>query len=130
MNRRRYQRTPTQYFAKFAFINDKLAIQSPPGFNRGVIENISFGGLSLIIIPEMKMEMRKKLTNGKLNVYLDFNLPPSLKQIEITGKVKWVKDRKKSKAADVSDESMNIIGIEFINKNKVLIIVIDKNVLI
>ncbi|MBN1522676.1 MAG: PilZ domain-containing protein [Candidatus Aureabacteria bacterium] len=119
MNRRRYQRTPTQYFTKFAFINDKLAIESPPGMTRAVIENISFGGISLIIIPEIEPDIRKRLKDGKLNIYLDFNLPPSLKQIEITGKVKWIKDKSLNKTR------MSVVGVEFINKNKVLFKEID-----
>jgi c-di-GMP-binding flagellar brake protein YcgR len=119
MNRRRYQRTPAQYFTKFAFINDKLSIQTPPGFNRGVIENISFGGISMLAIPELPDGIRKMLTDGKLNVYLDFNLPPSLKQIEITGKVKWTKEKK------IPQAGMTVLGIEFINKNKVLFKEID-----
>ncbi len=60
MNKRRYQRKPTQYFAKYAFINENLSIESPPGLNWGVIENISFGGLSLILIPEIGAAIKKK----------------------------------------------------------------------
>ena len=119
MNRRRYQRTPTQYFTKYAFINDQLSVETPPGFSRGVIENISFGGLSLILIPDIDPDIKKKLVNGKLNLYMDFNLPPSLRQIEITGKVKWVKEK------EMNASHMSIIGVEFINKNKILFKEID-----
>ena len=68
MNKRRYQRTPIQYFTKYAFVNERLAVETPPGFNRAIIENISFGGLSLILIPKIQPEIKKKLVNGKLNL--------------------------------------------------------------
>ena len=119
MNRRRYQRTPAQYYTKYAFLNENMMIQNPPGINRAIIENISFGGVSLIILPEIKAEIKKKLKDGKLNIYLDFNLPPSLKQIEITGKVKWIKDK------ILKDSKMSIVGVEFVNKNQALLKEID-----
>jgi len=91
--------------------------------DRAIMDDINKRGMKLTITPVFDRkrfkEIKKKLKDGKLNVYLDFNLPPSLKQIEITGKVKWFKEK------EFKSTQMNIVGVEFINKNKVLFKEID-----
>jgi len=120
MNNRTNQRLHMQHNAKLGILHAELANVAPRMTLKPVIANISFGGMGLIFIPELDEDLLDILLLGKSNVYIEFFLPPSLKSIGVTGKVKWIRRR------NHINNPFTYLGIEFITKTQELYREIDK----
>ncbi len=120
MNNRTNQRLHMQHNAKLGILHSELANVAPRMTLKPIIANISFGGMGLIFIPELSDDLLDVLLSGKSNVYVEFFLPPSLKSIGVTGKVKWIRRRHHV------HNSFTYIGVEFITKTQELYREIDK----
>lgn len=119
INKRKHQRHLTQQVAKSDFLTAEAdSIQRYK--YRPVISNISFGGMGLIFVPALDHAQFRMIQSGKVNLFAEFNLPPSAKMLGITGRIKWGIQK------ILPDTSYTTAGIEFVHKTPELFADIDR----
>ncbi|MBN2143256.1 MAG: PilZ domain-containing protein [Candidatus Aureabacteria bacterium] len=117
---RSHRRCYLQQYARGGILHRGWTEFTPRLNFKPVIKDISFGGMGLILFSPIGQQSLELLQNGKSNLFIEFNLPPSLKTMGITGKVKWVKKK------NYLQTPFTTLGIEFINKTQELYREIDK----
>ena len=119
LNKRKHKRYVIQQRAKSDLLQGNTDFVHRFRYKPTIV-NLSFGGLGLLFVPAIETANLALLQSGKCNLFVEFNLPPSAKMLEITGKLKW------SRQKTYGDISYSLVGIEFLHKTQELYREIDK----
>lgn len=129
IEQRVYPRLEQEFPAYFDIVPDSTAKPMPKPARKGVVKNISGGGIYLVSSQMNRCAVKKLLSHSfKLNI--EFYLPDFQSRINVLGEIRWIKDRIQwwNIFPKIWKMGIQFIYIEPSDKNSIIKYVINKQI--
>lgn len=118
-NKRKHNRQILHQTCKGGLINQNSYPSAPKLNLRPILTNISFGGMRLHFINSLNSITCDDLIKGRANLYIEFHLAPSMKELGVTARTKWSHKQK------YHESTVTTLGVEYLLKTQDLYREID-----